>query len=102
MNIKIIKINKENGGFSIWIDSDQNFSLSRLLEDLSILDLDMGETIYQSFGPAEIIEKYSTKAGAFFISREFDEFAGTMIYSDNLELMDQICKLMLSSGNYVL
>jgi len=99
-NIKIVKIKKDNGEFSIWIDREQDFSLTRFLKDLSVLELDEPETIYQSFGPAEIIEKYPTKAGDFFISQEFDEYAGVTVYSKNPELMDKIYKLMLSSGNY--
>ncbi len=100
INIEIVKVEKDKGGFSIWIDSEQGFSLTNFLKDLLILDFDAPETVYQSFGPAEIIERYSTKVGDFFISQEFDEYAGVTIYSDNLELMNKIYKLMLFSGKY--
>ncbi len=66
MNIEIVKIEKENGGFSIWINEEQDFSLDHFLKNLSFLDIDAPETIYQSLAPSEIIEKYSTKVGDFF------------------------------------
>ena len=100
MDIEIVKIEKENGGFSIWIDREQDFRRAEFLKEISILNIDEHQIIYESFCPAEIIEKYSTKIGDFFISQEFDEFAGTTIYSKNAELMNKLYKLMLSSGNY--
>lgn len=100
MPIEIVKIEKGNSEFSIWIDGEQDFATACFLKDISALNINRVETIYQSFGPAESIEKYSTESGDFFINREFDEHAGTTIYSENVQLMNQLFKLMVSSGNY--
>ena len=90
MRIEIVKIENENGEFSIWIDREQNFSLAHFLKDISFLNIGAPKTIYQSFGPAEVIEKYSTKIGDFYINQEFDEYTGTTIYSESSKLMNKI------------
>ncbi len=103
MNIEIDKIyHIESEGFSIWIDEEQNFNLKNFLNDISVLNIETSEILLKSFGPAQIIEKYTTKSGDFFIHIEFDEFAGTTIYSENSDLMNKIFELMISSGHYIL
>lgn len=101
MSIEIVKIHhKKNEGFSIWIDEEQNLNLNHLLKDLYDLNIEASKIIYQSFGPAEILEKYTTKTADFFIHLEFDAYAGTTIYSQQPEIMYKIYDLMISSGHY--
>jgi hypothetical protein len=100
MKIEILKIDKENGGFSIWIDENQQFNPGDFFRIVSSLEIDKRETVSQSFGPAEIIEDIYTSKGKFSLHLAFDEYPGLTIYSENQELMNEIFRLMISSGTY--
>lgn len=97
MSIQVRKIQKNNGGFSLWIPHDQPFNTEQFLEIVAQLDIQKKERVLESFGPAEIIDDYHTKHGVFGIHYEFDEFMGTTIYSHPI-LIQKIWTIMLASG----
>ncbi|QUX97461.1 hypothetical protein C0J08_19575 [Marinomonas sp. CT5] len=100
MKIKVIKIATKDGGFYFWIDGDQGFNSSELLEILKPLDIVDCLRVHQSFGPAEYTDDIHTKAGIFRLREEFDEFAGATLHSENKALMNKILAFMLKSGRY--
>jgi hypothetical protein len=100
MSIEIVKLNKQKGRFSIWIDESQSFKSSQFKNLLSPLNIKSEKIVHSSVGPAEYIEEVTTNEGAFCLSEEFDEWAGATIYSDDTELMNKILNLMLNSDLY--
>ena len=101
MNIEIVKIkNKLTDRFSIWIDEDQSFNYNDFITIINSLEIKKIEQIYSSFGPAQFIDEIHTKFGIFNFSQEFDEFAGSTIYSDNQTLMNNILNIMIESEKY--
>ncbi|WP_445363540.1 hypothetical protein ACJJIQ_01995 [Microbulbifer sp. ANSA003] len=100
MSIEIVKLEKQEESFLIWIDEDQSFKSSQFNALLSPPGIKGEKIVHSSVGPAEYIEEITTNEGAFFLSEEFDEWAGATIYSDDTELMNKILSLMLSSGLY--
>jgi hypothetical protein len=101
MSIEIVKI-KDNptGHFSIWIDEDQGFRDKDLLSVINSLGINKTERVYSSLGPSQVIDEVHTTNGAFRLAQEFDEFAGSTIYSDNQELMSNILSLMVGSKKF--
>jgi hypothetical protein len=101
MSIEIAKIQKEGTeSFSIWIDGDEEFNEAAFISLIGALEINENKRIFSSFGPAQFIDEINTKYGMFNLSQEFDEFAGTTIYSDHHELMEKILSEMLDSGQY--
>lgn len=100
MSIGIVKTQKNSSGFSIWFDNESCYKLSDLLELLAPINIISCTRVLESFGPAEFIDEISTKKGVFSMHQEFDDFSGSTIYSESTELMNEILKLMLASGQY--
>ena len=100
MTIEVVVINKDNGGFSLWINDDQPFHVHRFKTLMEELKIERIERVRESFGPAEIVDNIHTAHGVFGLHMEFDEFAGTTIYSEDGELMEKILELMIQSGDY--
>lgn len=100
MSTGIVKIQKDGSGFSIWFNNDSCYKLSDFLELLAPINIISCTRVYESFGPAEFLDEISTKHGVFSMHQEFDEFSGSTIYSESIELMNEILKLMLASGQY--
>lgn len=101
MSIEIAKIKKKgDGSFSIWIDGDEGFNEQKFLQLIEPLGISKNERVFSSFGPAQFIDEIHTKHGVFNLSQEFDEFAGTTIYSESHGLMENIFNIMVNSGQY--
>ena len=100
MSVEIVILEKANGGFSIWIDTDEKFCQDSFLTVVEGLEIQKKERVHTSFGPAEYIDAIHTRDGIFSIHVEIDEFAGTTLYSSDNDIMEQIRQLMLGSGQY--
>lgn len=100
MNIVIVRIEKDDGSFSLWIDDEQEFNSSGLLKLLAPIGVGEIQRVYESFGPAEFIDNINTDEGIFSLHEQFDEFAGSTIYSESTALMNKILTLMLESEQY--
>jgi len=100
MSIEIVKLQKQKGSFSIWIDESQSFKSSEFKALLIPLNIKGEKIVHSSVGPAEYIEEITTNKGVFCLSEEFDECAGATIYSNDTELMNKILNLMLNSKLY--
>jgi hypothetical protein len=100
MSIEIVKIQREGEGFSLWVDDEQDFDVSKFLKVLSPLNVGKSIRVHESFGPAEFIDNIQTSNGVFSLYQQFDEFPGSTIYSDSDALMENILSLMLESGFY--
>jgi len=94
------KIDKIDSGFFIWIGEDEGFNARAFLKHIDKFEPSEPERIFSSFGPAEILDEFHTQYGSFRLHHEFDEFAGTTIYSDSHELMKKILNEMILSGEY--
>ena len=100
MSIEVVVQKKEPDGFSLWINEEQGFNTHSFLNAIAPLEIRKTERILESFGPAEIIDEYHTVQGVFSIHYEFDEYAGTTIYSGNSKLMEVIWTHMLASKDF--
>ena len=100
MSIEIVKLQKQKGSFSIWIDESQSFKSSEFKALLIPLNIKSEKIVHSSVGPAEYIEEITTSQGVFCLSEEFDECAGATVYSNDIELMNKILSLMLNSDLY--
>lgn len=103
MSCEFVKIDTKNG-FLIWIDIDQSFNRRVFFETISSdskLDVISKETVFQSFGPAQIIEDIKTKAGIFTIDTAFEDVErGIRIYSNDNEIMETIYNKIVLSGSF--
>lgn len=102
MSCESVKIDTEDG-FIISIDIDQPFNEKVFLEIISSdsqLNVISKETVYQSFGPAQIIEDIKTRAGIFTIDTALEDIEqGITIYSNDKEIMETIYnKIVLSES----
>ncbi len=100
MSIEVVKLQKSNEGFTIWIDEEQGFNTGDFLSLISCLKVNKVERVYQSFGPAQVIDEIHTELGIFNLDIEFDEYSGISIYSDELALMNKILDVMINSDKY--
>ncbi|MVF14843.1 hypothetical protein FT643_22155 [Ketobacter sp. MCCC 1A13808] len=101
MSIEIAKIQKNGDrSFSIWINGDEGFDEQKFLQLIEILGISNNERIFASVGPAQFIDEVHTEHGIFNLSQEFDEFAGTTIYSESSELIESIFNIMVNSDQY--
>jgi hypothetical protein len=100
MSIEIVKIERDGGGFSIWIDEEQEFSSPEWLELLGPIGIGKSNRVHESFGPAVFIDDITTSDGVLSLHQQFDEFSGSSIYSGSSALMKRVFKIMLESGLY--
>lgn len=101
MKVDILKLqNGDRASSSIWIGDNRDFEQNEFLKLIAPFGVSDQERVSISTSPAEFIDKITTKLGVFYISREFDEFSGTTIFSDNHELMDSIFEVMVTSGQF--
>ena len=101
MSIEVVVLKKEDGGFSLWIDGDQDFHHDSFLELIMVeLEIQKTERVHTSFGPASLIDDFHTPYGVFSMRLEFDEFPGATLSSDNIELIKKIRHIILKSGQY--
>lgn len=103
MSCEFVKIDTEDG-FIIWIDIDQPFDQEVFFETISCdsqLKVIYKEIIYQSFGPAQIIEDIKTEAGTYSIDTAFEDVErGTTIYSNDNKIMETIYNKIVLSGAF--
>ena len=85
-------------GFSIWISPAQKFCADAFLDTIADLNIIRCERVLENYGPLELVDHYHTQFGLVCIHYEFDEFAGTTIYSANIKLMKRVHTLMIRSG----
>ena len=100
MSIAITKIEKSSDEFSIWINDDQPFNDDLLFSAVASLMIKEQKRVFKSFGPAEVVDDVFTSKGVFSIHTRIDEYPGTIIYSKDQPLMDEIFGLLLSSGMF--
>lgn len=95
-----MRLMQQQDTFSIWINGDQKFNVDVFMSTVSQLGIKRNHRILTSCGPAQSLDEIQTDSGFFYVSQEFDEFAGVTIYSDSAALMNIIFDAMLGSGYY--
>jgi hypothetical protein len=100
MTIEVVKLAKKQGGFTLWIGPDQDFSCQKCIEELLPLEISGRQVVDSCIAPAEIVEEFVSKEGVFTIHSAFDEDAGWTIFSANSHLLGEILRLLLNTGQY--